>query len=442
MFVLKAFKLKLPGLHTKLAVHNWFQWLSENLIFALVEPILHASPRRIWWLGMSFLSGHALFGWIWAAWLPQPYENTALRTIASLLGISLMTSWVQRDPDSRRSQLFFTLLLWLELPVFFSWMYLCNGENTVWLASMTAMVLIYFQATDWRLATSGLFTGCALAWGLFLALGPSVPALAHNQWAVHAVVLAFAATIGLVLNLSSANLRRQQLAHTLTTIGIMAHELRTPLSTAALIGDALQLELQRQPDHPRAAQLDKLAARLHALVRNMNQQIDTQIANARLLQLPAQSEPISAARLVSQAHAAYPYQSQRQRDCVLVQIHEDFIFNGSTTQFLQVLSNLIKNALHALMAAESHFSPGELRLEVDLTQARRGRITVADKGCGIDAALLPQIFKPFFSNNCNPGHGLGLAFCQQVVQGAGGGIEVKSQVSVGATFTIELALAH
>lgn len=391
---------------------------------------------------MSFLSGHALFGWIWSAWLPQPYENAALRTVASLLGISLMTPWVQRDPDSRRSQIFFNLLLWLELPVFFSWMYLCNSESTVWLASMTAMVMIYYQATDWRLATSGLFTGCALAWGLFCALGPNVPALPESQWPVHAVVLAFAGTISLVLNLSSANLRRQQLAHTLTTIGIMAHELRTPLSTAALIGDAIGLEVQRQPDHPRAAQLDKLAQRLHALVRHMNQQIDTQIANARLLQLPSQSEPISAAQLVSQAHAAYPYQTQRQRDCVRVQVHEDFIFNGSTTQFLQVLSNLIKNALHALMAAESHFSPGELVLEVSRDRPHCGRITVADKGCGIDAALLPQIFKPFFSNNCNPGHGLGLAFCQQVVHSAGGSIQVKSQSSLGATFTIALPLAH
>ncbi|MDQ3060488.1 MAG: HAMP domain-containing histidine kinase [Pseudomonadota bacterium] len=362
--------------------------------------------------------------------------------LASLLGICLMTGWVKQDPGARRTQLVFNLLLWLELPVFFSWMYLCNSANTVWLASMTAMVLIYYQSTDWRLATSGLASGSLLAWGVFQFFGPAVPSLAGNQWAVHGVVLAFAASIGLVLNLSSANLRREQLSHTLITIGIMAHELRTPLSTAALIGDAIQMEMQRQPDHSRAVQLDRLALRLHTLVRNMNQQIDTQIANARLLQLPRRAEPVSAAHLVSEARQAYPYPSPRQRDCVKVRIRADFIFHGCATQFSQVLSNLMKNALHALMAADSPFAPGALLIEVSLAPGQRGHIIVKDEGTGIDAALLPQIFKPFFSNNCNPGHGLGLAFCQQVVQSAGGSIHVKSKVSRGAMFTIELPLAR
>lgn len=396
----------------------------------------------MWWLGLCFLAGHALFGWIWSVWLPQPYENTVLRVIVSLLGISLMTGWVQQDPGGRPAQRVYNLLLWLELPVFFSWMYLCNSASTVWLASMTAMILIYYQSTDWRLATSGLASGSLLAWGLFHLFGPAVPSLAQEQWAVHAVVLAFAVSIGLVLNLSSANVRREQLSHTLTTIGIMAHELRTPLSTAALIGDAIQMEIQRHPEYPRALQLDRLALRLHTLVRNMNHQIDTQIANARLLQLPRQSEPVSAARLVSEAVQTYPYPSERQRDCVKVQIAEDFIFHGCATQFSQVLSNLIKNALHALMAADSSFAPGALRIEVGLTPGGRGHIVVADQGTGIDAALLPHIFKPFFSSNCNPGHGLGLAFCQQVVHSAGGTIEARSAAGSGVAFTIELPLAQ
>ena len=39
---------------------------------------------------------------------------------------------------------------------------------------------------------------------------------------------------------------------------------------------------------------------------------------------------------------------------------------------------------------------------------------MADDGAGIDPALLPHIFKPFFSGNRSTGHGLGLAFCQQL----------------------------
>lgn len=424
-----------------LARRPLLQWLRKELILAPLEPILHPSPWRLSWLGLSVFLGNALFGWIWSAWLPQPYENLSLRVMASLLGCSLMSGRINHDPGSPLTRMLFGLVFWLELPVFFSWMYLGNSGSAVWLATMVAMVLIYYHVTDWRLATLGTIMGALLAWALFQYFGPASPPVPENQRAVHAVVFAFAWSVALMLNLSSANLRREHLSSALATMGIMAHELRTPLSTAALIGDAIQLEVQRQPDNPRAPQLDKLALRLHTLVRNMNRQIDMQIANAKLLQLPRYTELVSAAKLVSEVVAAYPYPSSRQRECVKVLVHHDFNFRSSTTQFSQVLDNLMKNALHSLMAADSRYPHGALRIEVGLLQ-EHGRIVVADDGMGIEAALLPQIFKPFFSSSHGTGHGLGLAFCQQVVQSAGGGIHVKSEYAVGAIFTIELPLVR
>ncbi|MES2510064.1 MAG: HAMP domain-containing sensor histidine kinase [Pseudomonadota bacterium] len=382
-----------------------------------------------------------MFAWIWSSWLPQPYENLTLRVLASMLGYSLMTRRVNQDPGSPLAQRVFSVVFWLELPVMFTWMYLCNSGSTVWLATLAAMVLIYYHVTDWRLATVGTITGGLLAFSLFLIFGPKVPAIAEAERAVHAVVFAFAWSIALVLSLSSANLRRTQLANTLTTIGIMAHELRTPLSTAELLGDAIKMEVQRQPDNPRAIQLEKLALRLHTLVRNMNHQIDTQIANAKLLQLPQHTELVSAATLVHEVVAAYPYQSTRQRECVRVNIASDFTFRSSAQQFSQVLDNLIKNAMHSLMAADSKYAPGVLRFDV-ATVGDRGRISVVDHGMGIDPVLLPHIFKPFFSSNRGTGHGLGLAFCQQVVHSAGGTINVKSEYAVGAVFMLELPITE
>lgn len=401
---------------------------------------MHPSPRRLWWLGLSFFLGNILFAWIWTIWLPQPYENLWLRIIASLLGYSLMTHRVSRDPSSALTQGVFGLVFWLELPVIFSWMYLCNSGNTVWLATMAAMVLIYYHVTDWRLATLGTITGGLLALTAFYLVGPTVPLIPENQWAIHAVVFAFAWSIALVLSLSSANLRREQLGRTLATMGIMAHELRTPLSTAALLGDAIQLEVQRQPDNPRGPQLDKLALRLHTLVRIMNHQIDTQIANAKLLQLPRYTEKVSATQVVNDVVANYPYAASQQRECLRVLVVNEFVFQSSASQFSQVLDNLMKNAFHSLMAADSRYPHGALRIEVRALHGR-GMITVEDEGMGIKPALLPHIFKPFFSSNRGAGHGLGLAFCQQVVQSAGGSIHVTSEFTVGALFTIELPVA-
>jgi two-component system, CAI-1 autoinducer sensor kinase/phosphatase CqsS len=242
--------------------------------------------------------------------------------------------------------------------------------------------------------------------------------------------------MGMLLGVSSANLRREHLAHTLTTMGIMAHELRTPLATMALIGDAVRGGAA-ESQGATATKLEQLAARLHMLVRNMNHQIDMQIANARLMRLPGHKEAVSAGDLVREAVANYPFRSTRERECVSVHVTSDFLFEGSHALFAQVLDNLMKNAMRSLAAASTAAQPGDLNIEVDADGAR-GRILFTDRGIGIDPESQPRIFEPFFSTNRGTGHGLGLAFCQRVVESARGTIRVKSEPQHGATFTIEL----
>lgn len=412
-----------------------------RLTLAPLEAILHPSVWRLRLLGLALAGGNPLFYWIWSNWLTQPYESHWLRGLMSALGLTLLIKPVTHNLASNRTRTLVTLIMWIELPLFFSWMYLSNDGGPVWLPSLCVILLVYYHLTDWRIATVGTVTGALVSLGLFYLLNSQTPVPPGRDYALDAVLVAFSWGCALLLGVSSASLRNGYLAHTLTTIGIMAHELRTPLSTVALIGDAIQFEVQRQPSHPRAVKLEQFGDRLHTLVRNMNYQIDTQIANAKLLQLPRHtSEPISAAKLVHEVTASYPYASSRQRNCVSVVVHDDFTFCSSPGQFSQVLANLIKNALYSLMAADSLYHPGALRIEIDLVRSH-GRIVVADDGMGIESALLPHIFKPFFSSSHGTRHGLGLAFCLQVVLNAGGSIHVKSKHAVGTLFTIMLPIA-
>jgi two-component system, CAI-1 autoinducer sensor kinase/phosphatase CqsS len=275
-----------------------------------------------------------------------------------------------------------------------------------------------------------------VAWILFQAAGPQTPGLSDEQVATNAVVIAFSWFMGVILGISSSNLRREQLNYTLGTMGIMAHELRTPLATMSLIGDAVRGEASRCEPEARHT-LEKLASRLHLLVRNMNHQIDTQIANARLMRLPTHKEVVSAADVVSEAVNTYPYRSSRERESVTLQIHSDFRFEGSHSLFLQVVTNLLKNALRSLAAASGASQPGDVVIEVGRS-GNRGRIVVTDHGVGMDADLQARIFEPFFSTDRGSGHGLGLAFCQRVIQGANGTIRVRSELSHGASFIVEL----
>ena len=304
------------------------------------------------------------------------------------------------------------------------------------------MVLIYYHSTDWRLATIGTAVGGLVAWLLFLGIGPQVPAIETYQLTIDAVVIGFAWAAALGLGFSSANLRREHLQHTLATVGIMAHELRTPLATISLIGEAVLGEA-KDPTSSAATrvQLEKLAQRLQTLTHSMNHQIDTQIVNARLLGLPSYKEPLHAEAAVREIIADYPYRSAKQRDCVLVHVRQDFVFAFSGALFSQVLSNLVKNALKSLAASDAPMQPGDLKIEVGTWQ-NRGCITVTDRGMGIDPQLMPRIFDAFFSTDRGTGHGLGLAFCKQAVQDANGQIRVQSEPGHGATFMIHLPIVQ
>ena len=415
-------------------------WASDTVLQPLMEPVLHPSHWRIRAIGASTLLGHPLFYLAWALLLPQPYENLPLRLLMAALGLSLLViPGVRATPPTRVAAISFSAVFWITLPWFFSFMYFCNGGNPVWLASMGAMLLIYYHLTDWRLATLGAASGLLLGWLAFQAFGPPAPPLDAVQVATNTVVLGFCWYIGIVLGLSSSNLRREQLNYTLGTMGIMAHELRTPLATMQLIAEAVRNEA---PLHggDSGERLQQLGQRLNNLVRNMNHQIDMQITNARLMRLVGNAERISAADLVQKAIADYPYRSTRERQAVVVRVHNDFAFFGSQQMFSQVIDNLTKNALRSLAAASSSPIPGDLLIEVG-AQGQRGRIVFTDNGIGMDADLRKRIFQPFFSTDRGTGHGLGLAFCQRVVQAAQGSIRVKSSPHQGAVFTIELPVA-
>lgn len=415
-------------------------WASDEVLQPLVEPILHPSQWRIRALGLSTLVGHPLFYGIWAFWLPQPYENLVLRLLMAVCGLGLLViPGITARPPSRSAAATFTAIFWITLPWFFSWMYFCNGGNAVWLASLGAALLIYYHLTDWRLATLGASSAVLVAWVMFRAVGPDAPAIGLQQGLTNAVVLAFCWFMGLVLGLSSSNLRREQLNYTLGTMGIMAHELRTPLATMQLIGEAVRTEAHQQGSD-RTERLEQLAQRLTNLVRNMNRQIDMQITNARLMRLAGHAERISAAELVKTAIANYPFRSTREREAVVVRVHDDFHFLGSRDLFAQVIANLTKNALRSLAAATSASRPGDLLIQVG-AQAHRGRIVFTDNGVGMEPELQARIFQPFFSTDRGSGHGLGLAFCQRVVQAAHGSIRVKSAPHQGAVFTVELPVA-
>jgi signal transduction histidine kinase len=104
-------------------------------------------------------------------------------------------------------------------------------------------------------------------------------------------------------------------------------------------------------------------------------------------------------------------------------------------RLLQVLANLIKNALESLAEAR----PPERHLVIR-AYAERGRliIEVEDNGLGFDEATRTQLFRSGFTTKTS-GQGLGLHFCFNTLQELGGEIRASSEGrGKGAKFVIAL----
>jgi len=105
-------------------------------------------------------------------------------------------------------------------------------------------------------------------------------------------------------------------------------------------------------------------------------------------------------------------------------------------QLRQVFVNIIGNAIDA----SPKLTPVSISTEaVQVEAGRHARVTIGDRGKGMDQATLDHIFEPFFSTK-KRGTGLGLAIVKQIVEQHGGEINVDSEPGKGTRFIIDLPL--
>jgi signal transduction histidine kinase len=102
----------------------------------------------------------------------------------------------------------------------------------------------------------------------------------------------------------------------------------------------------------------------------------------------------------------------------------------------QVLTNLVENAIKATPPGGTITVSGEIH-------EQEVWVRVRDTGVGIPASDLGKIFQRFYrvakhTNGPDNHLGLGLAICQQIVEGHGGRMWVESEEGVGTCFTFAL----
>jgi PAS domain S-box-containing protein len=113
------------------------------------------------------------------------------------------------------------------------------------------------------------------------------------------------------------------------------------------------------------------------------------------------------------------------------------------SQLSQVLINLCINAREAmprggkLMLSTRFVAPGRREPPPDVKRAERGWVVIAvrDTGSGMSDEVRARVFEPFFTTKPQ-GTGLGLPTVYGIVRGAGGFIELATQLEKGTTFEL------
>ncbi len=412
-----------------LAVHHRHLSRAIALLRQPLEPLLQLSRARLVTLGLFLFVGHLAFHWFWTELVPQPYENGPARALAALGALPLLWWTPSRVMRHRPIRVYLLAYMTYTGPFLFQWFYLMNHGNAVWMTSVALVCFLAYHILDWRVATTALLVGTMAARTL---VELSDPQLAMPWWRATEgnLTFAFAWLAALTLALSSASQRLQRLNATLMAMGVMAHELRTPLASAALVNENLR---EAEP-----ADLERLTRRMDGLLRAIHHQIDSQIVNAQLLDIQPGRETLLASRLVHEALASYPFLSERERQAVTVSARGDFRFQGSERLFVQVIHNMLKNAVFALRRAQGRFERGDIHIEIS-ADAARGTIRVRDQGPGVPEHLRRVIFEPFFSTQTTHSSGLGLAFCRETVMANRGQLRFE-RVASGSCFAIELPL--
>lgn len=278
-----------------------------------------------------------------------------------------------------------------------------------------------------------------------LGQGRAAPAASHPVYEIdqigHALQTASKARMAveqereeLMASLNRALMDAEQAARAKDEfLAILGHELRNPL--APMVSALAVMDLRGDTGNA------KERAIMQRQVAHMKRLVDDLLDVSRIIKgkLEIHKTPVDIRQVVERAlEALQPFITARG-DRIAVSVPGEIWVDGDETRLVQVLTNLLSNALR--------FDPhGEIALDVT-AQDGQMRLSVRDHGAGMAPEMAEQVFRPFFQApqplaRTTGGLGLGLAIVKGIVELHGGSVFAASAgPGQGCTFSITLPLA-
>lgn len=202
----------------------------------------------------------------------------------------------------------------------------------------------------------------------------------------------------------------------------MSHEIRTPLN--AIVGfSRLMTTTDNREDE-----------KLYSEIINQNSDVLLQLINdiLDLSKIEAGTfeyikQPMDLGEMCRNVYEIHKGRVQEGVTLTLDNEDDSLMINEDKNRILQLITNLITNAIKFTYEGEIHFG---FKLKKDYID-----FYVKDTGIGNSEEKLSHIFGRFVKlNSFVQGTGLGLAICQMIVEKMGGAITVESELHEGSTF--------
>ena len=217
-------------------------------------------------------------------------------------------------------------------------------------------------------------------------------------------------------------------------LGLVAHDLRNPLSLIITTADLL---LEEKIEPARQRELLQVAMRSG---KQMNRLIEDLLDTVRLQagKFLLDLEDLTLASIFRQASESLrPAAEKREIRFDIIPPANGIVVRADPLRVSQLVGNIVGNAIK--------FTPEKGRVTLKAApDGDRVLIQVTDTGPGIPPSDIPHLFDNFWQarNNDHRGVGLGLAIAKGVVEAHGGKIWCESTVGAGSTFSFTLPMAN
>jgi two-component system NtrC family sensor kinase len=218
-------------------------------------------------------------------------------------------------------------------------------------------------------------------------------------------------------------MQKEKLSAVGQVIGMVMHDLRTPIKNIKLMTSMIREE---GDDNDLIDLIDRSAEQASEIFDDFLDFIkDT----------PVQKKPVRLSKIVNDAINMAEGRDGAAQVTITTHIPQDLMIPADESKLRRSIGNLINNGVDALYGNKVANAVINIDAMVDASQVS---ITISDNGPGIPGEIMKTLFEPFVTRHKSNGTGLGLAIVKQFINAHGGTISVTN--NNGAAFTIILPL--